>query len=204
MGSDLSNAKTAIRWGTDYLLKATTHPGTIYLQVGDPNNDHKCWERPEDLDTSRTAYKIDSQNPGSDVSAETDAALAGASLVFRKTDPSYSKKLIHASIMSVHSIALNLGIRMNCYGKLHGCIRYNNLSVDTDTFQGLLYLLPEVNLQYVMSASFVILTYAKYLSSSKQLVTCGRVTVTPRKMRVIAKRQVCRTVTEKNNEVSKL
>ncbi|GLJ25275.1 hypothetical protein SUGI_0483850 [Cryptomeria japonica] len=99
MGSDLSNAKTATRWATDYLVKATSHPGTIYVQVGDPNNDHKCWERPEDMDTARTAYKIGSQNPGSDAAAETAAALAAASLVFRKTDPSYSKRLIHASMM---------------------------------------------------------------------------------------------------------
>ncbi|KAH9305530.1 hypothetical protein KI387_009934, partial [Taxus chinensis] len=99
MGAELSNAKTAIRWATDYLLKATSHPGTIYVQVGDPNNDHKCWERPEDMDTARTAYKIDSQHPGSDVAAETAAALSAASLVFRKSDPSYSKRLVHAAMM---------------------------------------------------------------------------------------------------------
>ena len=33
MGSELSNAKTAIRWATDYLLKATAHPGTVFVQV---------------------------------------------------------------------------------------------------------------------------------------------------------------------------
>ena len=69
------------------------------MKVGDPNNDHNCWERAEEMDTLRTAYKIDTHNPGSDVAAETAAALAAASLVFRTTDPSYSKKLIGASIM---------------------------------------------------------------------------------------------------------
>ena len=71
------------------------------MKVGDPNNDHKCWERPEDMDTLRTAYKIDSQNPGSDVAVETAVALAAASLVFRRKDPSYSRRLIRASIMVV-------------------------------------------------------------------------------------------------------
>ena len=33
MGSELANSKVAIRWDTDYLLKATAHPGTRYVQV---------------------------------------------------------------------------------------------------------------------------------------------------------------------------
>ena len=33
MMGELANAKEAIRWGTDYLLKATAHPDTIYVQV---------------------------------------------------------------------------------------------------------------------------------------------------------------------------
>lgn len=33
MKGELENAKEAIRWGTDYLLKATAHPDIIYVQV---------------------------------------------------------------------------------------------------------------------------------------------------------------------------
>lgn len=33
MKGELQNAKDAIRWATDYLLKATAHPDTIYVQV---------------------------------------------------------------------------------------------------------------------------------------------------------------------------
>ena len=33
MKSELPNAKEAIRWATDFLLKATVHPDTIYVQV---------------------------------------------------------------------------------------------------------------------------------------------------------------------------
>lgn len=51
------------------------------------------------MDTLRIAYKIDSQNIGSDVVVETAVALAAASLVFCRIDPSYSRRLIHASIM---------------------------------------------------------------------------------------------------------
>ncbi|KAL5155732.1 Endoglucanase 17 [Glycine soja] len=76
------NAREAIRWATYYLLKATAHPDTIYVQVGDAVKDHACWERPEDMDTPR----------------KTAAALAVASLVFKKTDPTYSKTLIRRAI----------------------------------------------------------------------------------------------------------
>ncbi|KAI7989682.1 Endoglucanase 17 [Camellia lanceoleosa] len=33
MKSELCNAREAIRWATDYLLKATAQPDTIYVQV---------------------------------------------------------------------------------------------------------------------------------------------------------------------------
>lgn len=68
------------------------------MQVGDANKDHACWERPEDMDTPRSVFKIDKNNPGSDVAAETAAALAAASLVFRRSDPSYSKLLLKTAI----------------------------------------------------------------------------------------------------------
>lgn len=98
MHDQVSNAKAAVRWGADYLLKAAAIPGTLYVQVGDPNQDHKCWERPEDMDTPRNVYKVSTQNPGSDVAAETAAALAAASIVFKTSDPSYSSKLLHTAI----------------------------------------------------------------------------------------------------------
>ncbi|KAH6778742.1 glycosyl hydrolase 9B13 [Perilla frutescens var. hirtella] len=99
MKNQLDNAKEAVRWGADYLLKAATAtPGALYVQVGEPNNDHRCWERPEDMDTARNVYKVTPENPGSDVAAETAAALAAASIVFKDSDPSYSNKLIKAAM----------------------------------------------------------------------------------------------------------
>ncbi|XP_068647567.1 endoglucanase 3 [Aristolochia californica] len=106
MGAQLNNAHTAIRWATNYLLKcATATPGKLYVGVGDPNGDHHCWERPEDMDTPRTVYSVSASNPGSDVAGETAAALAAASLVFRKTDPAYSKLLLRTA-KSVMAFAL--------------------------------------------------------------------------------------------------
>ncbi|CAJ1936842.1 unnamed protein product, partial [Sphenostylis stenocarpa] len=100
MGAELGNALKAVRWGTDYLLKATAKigSGVVFVQVGDPYSDHNCWERPEDMDTLRTVFKIDGSHPGSDVAGETAAALAAASIVFRSRDPSYSTMLLNRAV----------------------------------------------------------------------------------------------------------
>ncbi|KAL6495742.1 Esterase/lipase/thioesterase [Orobanche gracilis] len=95
---ELGHAVDAVKWGTDYLLKATAQPNVIYVQVGNAESDHNCWERPEDMDTDRTAYKIDANNPGSEVAGETAAALAAASIVFRSRDPDYSRLLLNRAI----------------------------------------------------------------------------------------------------------
>ncbi|GMI83251.1 cellulase 3, ARABIDOPSIS THALIANA GLYCOSYL HYDROLASE 9B3 [Hibiscus trionum] len=98
MGSDIQEARSAIRWATDYLLKcARAKPGKLYVGVGDPNVDHKCWQRPEDMTTARTVYSVSPSNPGSDVAGETAAALAAASLVFQSVDPRYSKLLLQTA-----------------------------------------------------------------------------------------------------------
>ncbi|XP_072967783.1 endoglucanase 1-like [Typha angustifolia] len=99
MRGEAGHAKAAVRWGTDYLLKAATAaPNTLYVQVANPTQDHQCWERPEDMDTPRSVYRVTSQNPGSDVAAETAAALAAGSIVFRRSDPAYSAKLLHTAM----------------------------------------------------------------------------------------------------------
>jgi endoglucanase len=65
-----------------------------FVQVGDGDSDHNCWQRPEDMTTSREAYAVTKENPGSDLAAETAAAMAAASIAFRKIDPVYSSELL--------------------------------------------------------------------------------------------------------------
>lgn len=50
------------------------------------------------MDTPRNVYKVSTQNPGSDVAAETAAALAAASIVFKDSDPLYSTKLLQTAV----------------------------------------------------------------------------------------------------------
>jgi hypothetical protein len=84
----------AIKWGTDYFIKAHSEPDVLWAEVGDGDTDHYCWQRPEDMTTSRQAYKVDRENPGSDLAGETAAAMAAASIVFRRSDPRYSRLLL--------------------------------------------------------------------------------------------------------------
>ncbi|KAK4785078.1 hypothetical protein SAY86_001767 [Trapa natans] len=58
--------------------------------MGDGDTDHYCWRRPEDMTPSRRAYKVDAENPGSEVAAETAEAMAAMAIVFRETNPRYS------------------------------------------------------------------------------------------------------------------
>ncbi|CAA3002434.1 endoglucanase 24-like [Olea europaea subsp. europaea] len=95
--SELRNALLAIKWATDYLLKTVSQPNRIFVQVGDPNIDHNCWERSEDMDTARTVYTVDAPNPASDVAGETAAALAASSIAFRSSDPGYAETLLQTS-----------------------------------------------------------------------------------------------------------
>ena len=65
-----------------------------YLKVGDPDLDHKCWERPEEMTESRPLTQVNVSYPGTEVAAETAAAMASASLVFKKINSTYSKILL--------------------------------------------------------------------------------------------------------------
>ncbi|KAB2627799.1 endoglucanase 16-like [Pyrus ussuriensis x Pyrus communis] len=91
---ELENVLAGIKWGTEYFLKAT-RKNRLYVQVGDPNQDHQCWTRPEDMQTPRTVLKIDDSTPGTEIAAETSAAMAASSIVFRKTDRAYARSLLN-------------------------------------------------------------------------------------------------------------
>ena len=46
------------------------------------------------MNIARPSFKIDANNPGSDLAGETAAALAAASLPFKEVDPAYSTELL--------------------------------------------------------------------------------------------------------------
>ena len=94
-------ALDAVKWGTDYIIKAYDDKGTadvsddvFYGQVGNGQADHSFWGPPEIMTMERPTYKVDAQNPGSDLTGESAAALASASIIFRSTDSAYADKLL--------------------------------------------------------------------------------------------------------------
>lgn len=92
--NQLEPAQDNLKWITDYLIKAHPRDNMLYIQVGDPDLDHKCWERPETMSEKRPLTQINATVPGSEVAAETAAAMAAASLVFKKSDSTYSGTLL--------------------------------------------------------------------------------------------------------------
>ncbi|KAK9106333.1 hypothetical protein Syun_022344 [Stephania yunnanensis] len=61
--NQLEHTLRAIKWGTDYFIKAHKQPNVLWGQVGDGSSDHYCWERAEDMTTPRTAFKLDPEHP---------------------------------------------------------------------------------------------------------------------------------------------
>uniref|UniRef100_A0A0R0JMF9 cellulase n=1 Tax=Glycine max TaxID=3847 RepID=A0A0R0JMF9_SOYBN len=87
----LKHALDAIRWAREYFLKATSIHGFVFAQVGDPYAHHNCWERPEDMDTPRTAFAVSRDFPGSEVSV-------ASSIVYSKYHLGYSTRLLQRAI----------------------------------------------------------------------------------------------------------
>jgi len=80
-----------IKWGTDYFIKCHSSKNELYAQVGDGMVDHGHWYPPEYINYDYPSFKIDAENPGSEVAAETASSLAAASILFKDIDSSYSQ-----------------------------------------------------------------------------------------------------------------
>ncbi|KAF7139055.1 hypothetical protein RHSIM_Rhsim07G0087500 [Rhododendron simsii] len=259
----------AIRWGSDFILRAHTSPTTLYTQVGDGDQDHQCWERPEDMDTPRTLYKITSNSPGTEAAADAAAALSAASIFFKGVDSNYSANLLsHSKSLFEFADKYRGSYQASCpfycsYSgyqdellwaaawlyKASGQTSYLNyvsnnqgwsqassefswdnkfagaqtllakefyggksnlekFKVDADSFVcalmpgsgsvqihttpgGLLYTRDSSNLQYVTSASMVLLIHSKILDAAKiQGVQCGSAHFSPSQIKDFAKTQV--------------
>ncbi|XP_076803960.1 uncharacterized protein LOC143448219 isoform X1 [Clavelina lepadiformis] len=88
------NLLKAIKWGTDYFVKAHVEENVLFGMVGDPSIGHGLWEGGFNMNWRRPAFKLTSTDPGSDLAAETAAALAAAALLFARHNEAYSFGLI--------------------------------------------------------------------------------------------------------------
>ena len=94
----LEELRSSLRHVNDYFLRCHTAPNELWGQVGNGGLDHAWWGSAEVMAMPRPAYKIDSRNPGSDLAAETAAAMASASILFEAEDPAYAAELLAHAI----------------------------------------------------------------------------------------------------------
>jgi len=90
----LTHLLNNLRVANDYFIKAHPAPNVLYGQVGKGDDDHKWWGPAEVMPMARPAYKIDAGCGGTELAAETAAAMAASSIVFRPTDPGYADTLL--------------------------------------------------------------------------------------------------------------
>ena len=89
-----------VRWGTDYLIKCHPSDNVFYGQVGTGSADHAFWGPPEVMTMARSSFALTATKPGTEVAAESAAALAASSILFQSTDPSYAALLLsHAKTL---------------------------------------------------------------------------------------------------------
>ncbi|CAG2063446.1 unnamed protein product, partial [Timema podura] len=124
----LDDALKTIKWGTDYFIKAHTSENEFYAQVASGTVDHNYWGRPEDMTMERPAFKITTSAPGSDLAAETAAALAAASLVFQSVDSAYSATLLQHGIQLFNFANTYRGKYSDAFADVRCCYKKNSLS----------------------------------------------------------------------------
>ncbi len=121
-GGQLTPMLNNLKWATDYLIAANPDPNTLYVQVGDGSVDHAYWGPPEMIDIlgmSRPVYKITPSCRGTDVAAETAAAMAASAIAFRSSDPTYADTLLtHAKqLLALAETSTNVDGQENAYVK---------------------------------------------------------------------------------------
>lgn len=93
-----TNALACLRWGMDYMIKIHPNANTLYVQVGDGQEDHNFWGRPEQWygSSPRPTLRATTALPASEVAGEQAAAMAAASMVFTENgDVAYGATLLH-------------------------------------------------------------------------------------------------------------
>ncbi len=85
-----------LRWANDFFIKAHPSANVFYGQVGMTKSDHDKWIPIESTQylNDRTAVKMDTSNPATDLVCSVAASMAASSIVFRLSDPAYANTLL--------------------------------------------------------------------------------------------------------------
>nr|AMH40366.1 glycoside hydrolase family 9 [Medauroidea extradentata] len=134
----LEEGRKALKWALDYILKAHVSENVLYAQVGSCTTDHNNWGRPEDMTEARPAFMINTTHPGSDMAAETAAALAAGYMVFKDVNATYANTLLtHAK--QLYSFAYKYrGKYSDAFTDVEGC--YNSSGYEDELVWGAAWL----------------------------------------------------------------
>jgi endoglucanase len=119
----LVHLRNNLRVATDYFIKAHSAPSELWGQVGIGGNDHAFWGSAEvmHLETTRASFRIHAGCGGSDLAAETAAAMAAASIVFRPVDAPYANTLVtHARQLFAFAEATHPSFYVDCINDAAG------------------------------------------------------------------------------------
>ncbi|KHN32163.1 Endoglucanase 16 [Glycine soja] len=198
--NELDNIQDAIRWGTDYFLKASSRHKRLYVEVGDPEDDHHCWAPPENMKTKRSVKMITSDTPGTEIAAETAAAMAASSIVFRPKDRKYARRLLNRAKLLFQMAKSHKGTfdgECPFYCSYSGYNLHFEGQKNLETFKshaesficsvlpdspyhqiklspgGFIHLRDGANTQYATGTAFLFTVYSDLLDKHNQKVTCG-------------------------------
>eukprot|EP00877_Chromochloris_zofingiensis_P013170 jgi/Chrzof1/8106/UNPLg00151.t1 len=91
----LNRALDVLKWGTDFLIKCDLGANRMVGQVGNGQQDHAYWGRPEDVKQAYPVYELSPTKPGADLAGSMAAALAAAATVFNANgNAGYAQKCI--------------------------------------------------------------------------------------------------------------
>jgi len=160
-----------IKWATDYLVNsfANDNPGEylLYGQVGNGKKDHKWWGPLEVVhyEMERPVYKIDTSCPGTDLAAETAAALASSSMLFRRNG-----NLEYADLL-VQKAERLFDFADRYRGKYSDCLTEANPFY---TSGGLAFLVKWASLPLTANTSFIAFVYGDWLKTQGEFSKARR------------------------------
>ncbi|EFN58136.1 hypothetical protein CHLNCDRAFT_141891 [Chlorella variabilis] len=93
-GNQTLRARSAVKWGADYLAACHASPFQFVGLIGDMTIDHDYWGRPEEQRTSRPAWVWNRTTAASDLLGMASAALSSTSLLFSSSQPAYAAVLL--------------------------------------------------------------------------------------------------------------
>ncbi|KAJ1392486.1 Six-hairpin glycosidase superfamily [Sesbania bispinosa] len=209
---EYAHALEAIKWGTDYFIKAHSHPNVLWVEENKPT-----------LLSTTLASCTTAKGYYASVSGYMDELLWAAIWLYRATEKEeylkyflekgydfggttwamteFSWDVKYAGVQAIasmllmeenhkkHEVILEQ-YRSKAEHYLCACLSLNNVSNVERTPGGLLYIRQWNNMQYVATASFLLTVYSDHLLATGQKLHCPKAVVGPHDLFAFAKSQV--------------